>query len=161
MFEFKNIKIANRYFQKAFDFQMQGEIVEAKLNYLTSIEIHPTAEAYVNLGWTFSKEQNFDEAIKQCHKALEVDLNYGMAYSDIGFYLLKQGEIEESIVWFEEALNADDFDGKFYTYYNLGRVYEQCGRWTESIAMYNKSILLKPGFELGKKKLLFLSSKLN
>ena len=161
MFEHRSIKIANRYFQKAFDSQMQGDIIEAKTNYLTSIEIHPTAEAYVNLGWTFSKEQNYDEAIKQCHKALEVDLNYGMAYSDIGFYLLKLKKVEESIVWLEEALNVDDFDGKFYTCYNLGRAYEQSGRWTESIAMYDKSLSLKPGFELGKKKLLLLSSKLN
>ncbi len=161
MFNHQSIKIANRYFKKAFDFQMQGEIVEAKINYLTSIEIHPTAEAYVNLGWTYSKDKNYVEAIKQCHKALELDLNYGMAYSDIGFYHLKLGEIEESIVWLEEALTADDFDGKFYTYYNLGRVYEQCGRWAEGITMYNKSLSLKPGFELGKKKLIQLSSKLN
>lgn len=161
MFEHQSIKIANRYFQKAFNSQMQGEIIEAKTNYLTSIEIHPTAAAYVNLGWTFSKEENYDEAIKMCHKALEVDLNFGMAYSDIGFYLLTLNEIDESIIWLEEALKADDFDGKFYTCYNLGRAYEQCGRWSESIAMYNKSILLKPGFNLGKKKLLLLSSKLN
>ncbi len=161
MLEYQSIKIANRYFQKAFDSQMQGDIIEAKANYLTSIDIHPTAEAFVNLGWTFSKEKNYGEAIKQCHKALEVDLNYGMAYSDIGFYFLRLDEIDESIVWLEEALNVDGFEGKFYTYYNLGRAYERCGRWTESIEMYNKSLSLKPGFDLGIKKLLQLSSKLN
>ncbi len=161
MFEQQSIKIASRYFKKAFDSQMQGDISEAQTNYLTSIEIHPTAEAFVNLGWTFSKERNYDKAIKQCHKALELDLNYGMAYSDIGFYLLKLDEIDESIIWLEEAIKADDFDGKFYTYYNLGRAYEQRGRWAESIAMYDKSLSLKPGFDLGKKKLLLLSSKLN
>jgi len=161
MIEHHSIKIANSYFQKAFDSQMQGDILEAKTNYLTSIEIYPTAEAYVNLGWTFSKEKNYGEAIKQCHKALEVDLNYGMAYSDIGFYFLRLDDIEEAIVWLEEALSVDEFDGKFYTYYNLGRAYERCGRWTESIKMHNKSLSLKPGFDLGIKKLLQLSSKLN
>ena len=161
MLEYQSIKIANKYFQKAFDSQMNGDVAEARNNYLTSIEIHPTAQAYVNLGWTFSKEQNYLEAIKLCNKALEIDLNYGMAYSDIGFYYLKLNNIDESIVWLEESLTVDDFDGKFYTYYNLGRAYEKRGDWAISIAMYDKAFNIKPGFDLAKKKLLVLSSKLN
>jgi tetratricopeptide (TPR) repeat protein len=140
---------------------MSGDIVKAKTNYLTSIEIHPTAQAFVNLGWTFSKEQNYYEAIKQCNKALDIDLNYGMAYSDIGFYLLKLDRVDEAISWLEEALSVDDFDGKFYTYYNLGRAYEKSGRWHEGIKMYDKALNLKKGFALAKKKLLALSAKLN
>jgi tetratricopeptide (TPR) repeat protein len=161
MFEHQSIKIANKYFKKAFNSQMQGDIVEARTNYIASIGVHPTAQAFVNLGWTFSKDKNYSEAIKQCNKALDIDLNYGMAYSDIGFYLLKLNRVDESISWLEEALKVDDFDGKFYTYYNLGRAYERCGRWTEGIAMYDKAISLKQGFALAKKKLLALSSKLN
>jgi len=136
MLEHQSIKVANKYFKKAFDFQMNGDVNEARTHYLTSIEIHPTAQAYVNLGWTFSKEQNYKEAIKLCNKALEIDLNYGMAYSDIGFYYFKLDQIEEAIIWLEEALKVDDFDGKFYTYYNLGRAYEKMGVWASSIAMY-------------------------
>jgi tetratricopeptide (TPR) repeat protein len=161
MLEKQSIKIANRYFQRAFNSQMQGDIELARQHYLTSIEIHPTAEAYVNLAWTFSKEENFEEAIKQCNKALELDLDCGMAYSDVGYYMLQLNKTDEAIVWLEEAILQDEFEGVFYTFYNLGRAYEQKGMWQKGIEMYDKSLLQKPGFKLGKKKLLFLSAKLN
>lgn len=161
MLKYQSIKIANKYFQRAFDSQMQGDITKARRNYLTSIEIHPTAEAHVNLAWTYSKEENFELAIKQCHKALTLDSDYGMAYSDIGYYLLRLDQTDEAIIWLEEAIAVADFDGKFYTYYNLGRAYEQKGMWEKGIKMYDKSISEKPGFKLAKKKLMFLSSKLN
>ncbi len=161
MLENQSIKIANRYFQRAFDSQMQGNIELARQNYLTSIEIHPTAEAFVNLGWTYSKDGNYSEAIKQCNKALQLDINYAMAYSDIGYYMLQLNKTDEAIIWLEEAIALGKFEGLFYTFYNLGRAYEQKGLWQKSITMYNKSLLQKPGFKLGKKKLLSLSSKLN
>ena len=161
MLEQQSIKIANKYFQRAFNSQMQGNIEIAKQNYLTSIAIHPTAEAYVNLGWAYSREENFDEAIKQCNKALELELDYGMAYSDIGYYMLQLNKTDEAIIWLEEATSLANFDGVFYTFYNLGRAYEQKGLWQKGIDMYDKSLLQKPGFKLGKKKLLFLSAKLN
>lgn len=161
MLEHQNHKIASKYFKRAFNSQINGDFILARQNYLTSIEIHPTVEALVNLGWTYSKERNYNEAIKQCHKALVIDQNYGMAYSDIGYYLLKSEKIDEAIIWFEEAIAQDDFEGKFFTYYNLGRAYEQKGMWLKGIEMYDKSIFLQPGFKLGMKKLLLLSTKLN
>ncbi|MBU0474816.1 MAG: tetratricopeptide repeat protein [Bacteroidetes bacterium] len=161
MLENKSHKIAGKYFQRAFNSQMNGDFILARQNYLTSIEIHPTVEALVNLGWTYSKENNYEEAIKQCHKALVLDQNYGMAYSDIGYYLLKSKKIDEAIIWFEEAIAQNDFEGKFFTFYNLGRAYEQKGMWLKGIEMYDKSISIKPGFKLGMKKLILLSTKLN
>lgn len=161
MLKYQSIKIANKYFQRAYDSQMQGDIIEARNNYLTSIELHPTAGAHVNLGWTFSKEENYEQAIKECYKALTLDLNYAMAYSDIGCYLLRLDKTDEAIIWLEEAIAINEFEGKFYTYYNLGRAYEQKGQWQKGIEMYDKSLSNKPEFKLAKKKLLSLSSKLN
>ncbi len=161
MLEHQSIKIANKYFQQAFDSQMQGDVKLAQENYLLSIEIHPTAEAYVNLGWTFSNDGNFEGAIKQCNKALVLDIKHSMAYSDIGYYMLQLGRIDEAIVWLNEAITSGDFPGIFYTYYNLGKAYEQNGVWKKALEMYGKSILRKPGFKLGKEKLLSLSARLN
>jgi len=161
MLEYQNIKLATKYFQRALDLQMQGDIVEARNHYLTSIEMHPTAEAHVNLGWIYSKDENFHEAIKQCHKALIIDINFGTAYSDIGYYMLQLNKIDEAIIWLEEAISLDEFNGLFYTYYNLGRAFEKKGLWQKGIEMYDKSLLHKPGFKLGKNKLLLLASKFN
>jgi tetratricopeptide (TPR) repeat protein len=157
----KNQKIANMFYKRAFSLQINGDYLQARESYLSSISIFPTAEAFVNLGWTYSKEQNFDEAIKQCHKALVINQNYGMAYSDIGYYLLKSNKIDEAIVWLEEAIIQNDFDGKFFAYFNLGKAYENKGLWQNAIKMYDMSVFLKPGFKLGIKKLLLLSAKMN
>ena len=161
MLEEKNQKIANIFYKRAFSLQINGDYLQARESYLTSIQIFPTAEAFVNLGWTYSKEQNFEEAIKQCHKALVINQNYGMAYSDIGYYLLKSNKIDEAIVWLEEAIIQHYFDGKFFAYFNLGKAYEKKGYWQNAIKMYDKSVHSKPGFKLGIKKLLLLSAKLN
>jgi tetratricopeptide (TPR) repeat protein len=161
MLKSTSIKIANKYFRIAFDSQMHGDIIEARSNYLASIEIHPTAEAFVNLGWTYGKENNYEDAIRFCHKALSLNPDYGMAYSDIGYYLFQTGEIDEAVFWLEEAVNMENFDGKFYAYYNLAKAYERKGEWIKAIKMFDKSLELKPGFKLGKKKLLTLSAKLN
>lgn len=134
---------------------MQGDIKLAQQNYLLSIEIHPTAEAYVNLGWTFSNEENFEEAIKQCNKALVIDPQHSMAYSDIGYYTLQLNRIDEAIVWLNEAILLGDFSGIFYTYYNLGKVYEEKGLWKKAIEMYRKSILKNLAFNWEEKSSYF------
>ncbi len=84
-----------------------------------------------------------------------------MTYSDIGYYMLQLNKIDEAIIWLEEATSLGEYDGIFYSYFNLGMAYEQKGLWQKGIKMYDKSLLHKPGFKLGKKKLLLLSSKLN
>jgi len=67
-----------------------------------------------------------------------------MAYSDIGYYLLKSHKIDEAIIWLEEAILQNDFVGKFFAYFNLGKAYEQKGLWQNAILMYKNSIKLKP-----------------
>jgi len=161
MHDFTENKIAERYFQKGFNYQMKGELSEAKENYKSSLEVFPTPQAYINLGWTLSKEKKYLEAIQLCTKALDLDLTNGMAYSDIGFYLMKLDRVDEAIAWLNEAVELENFDGKFYAFYNLGRAYERMGNWSKALSMYDKAIELKPGFNLAKKKLLSLSSKLN
>ena len=52
---------------------MKGELEEAVNLYKQSIAAHPTAEAYTFLGWTYSFMGRLDDAIEECHKAIEQD----------------------------------------------------------------------------------------
>jgi len=52
---------------------MDGELEQAVELYKKSIEAFPTAEAYTFLGWTYSFMGRVDDAIAECHKAIEVD----------------------------------------------------------------------------------------
>src|SRR5437870_13545797 len=96
-------KEAWSFFQQAYEHQMKGELEEAVNLYKRSIESHPTAEAYTFLGWTYSFMGRLDEAIDECNRAIEVDLDFGNPYNDIGAYLIEKGQCDEAIPWCERA----------------------------------------------------------
>ena len=75
---------AEFYFKKAYGFQVSGELSLAEEYYKKAIAIHPTAEAYTFLGWTYSSMKRLDDAIAECKKAIEVDPAFGNPYNDIG-----------------------------------------------------------------------------
>src|SRR5580765_585309 len=97
---------AIRLFQQGYEHQIKKELNEAVELYKKSIETYPTAEAHTFLGWTYSWMGRLDDAIAECHKAIEVDPDFGNPYNDIGAYLLQQGQVNEAIPWFHLALEA-------------------------------------------------------
>ena len=63
-------KIAFDIFRKAYDLQMAGELDTAIEEYKRSIEIYPTAEAHTFLGWTYSFQARYEDAISECKEAM-------------------------------------------------------------------------------------------
>ena len=66
-------KEALEFLYKAFNHQMAGELNRAIVNYKKSLEIMPTAEAHTFLGWTYSYLERYDQAIRECKKAILID----------------------------------------------------------------------------------------
>src|SRR5262245_18964458 len=97
-------ELAERLIKEAYQRQMDKELEEAVELDQRSIAAYPTAEAYTFLGWTYSWMGRIDDAIAECHKAIEVDPTFGNPYNDIGSYMMMKGEIEEAIPWLESAL---------------------------------------------------------
>ena len=81
-------KIAQQIFSKAYDLQMAGDLEEAIEEYKRSIEIFPTAEAHTFLGWTYSFQGRYEDAIAECKEAIKVDPDFGNPYNDIGAYII-------------------------------------------------------------------------
>ena len=61
----------------AYTQQMNGHLNDAIELYRKSISIFPTAEAYTFLGWTYSFKGDFDAAIEECKRAIEIDPDFG------------------------------------------------------------------------------------
>ncbi len=61
------------FFHEAYRKQMSQQLDEAVELYKKSIECYPTAEAHTFLGWTYSFMGRLDDAIAECHKAIETD----------------------------------------------------------------------------------------
>jgi Tfp pilus assembly protein PilF len=131
---------ALRIWQEAYRHQMNKELEEAVELYKRSIEVFPTAEAYTFLGWTYSWMGRIDDAIAECHKAIEVDPTFGNPYNDIGSYLMAKGQVDEAISWLERALQAPRYESYCYPHMNLGRAYEAKRNWLRAKDEYRKAL---------------------
>ena len=65
--------------------------------------IEENGEVLTLIGWCYSLMGKLKEAKSYCIKSIEIDPEYGAAYNDIGTYLLQEGDVAESIRWFELA----------------------------------------------------------
>jgi tetratricopeptide (TPR) repeat protein len=127
---------ATRWWRMAYQAQVDGRLEEAIRLYTESIEIYPTAEAYTFRGWAKSYQGRLDEAIADCHHAIEVDPEFGNPYNDIGAYLIQKGDHFGAIPWLEKALQARRYECYFYAHFNLGRVYEKHGELIRALNCY-------------------------
>jgi Tfp pilus assembly protein PilF len=134
---------AIRLFKEAYDLQMKGELESAVKRYKESIENYPTAEAYTFLGWTYSFMGRLDDAIAECHKAIQVDSTFGNPYNDIGAYLLQKGEPDDAIPWLEKALRAPRYASYHFARMNLGRAYELKRDWIRAKVEYEKALTME------------------
>ena len=115
-------------FERAYRAQQAKDYEEAVELYRRSIETYPTAEAHTFLGWVYSFEGRYDEAIDECLKAIRVDPSFGNPYNDIGSYLIAQGDLWSCVRWLKLALHAPRYEARAFPHFNLGRVSEHRGR---------------------------------
>src|SRR5881396_1997170 len=101
---------AKQLFHEAYQSQLAQNYEEAIELYKRSIEIYPTAEAHTFLGWVYSFQNRYDEAIEECLEAIRVDETLGNPYNDIGSYLLAKGDSYGCVRWFRRALLAPRYE---------------------------------------------------
>lgn len=148
-------------FKRAYEAQMAEDYEEAIELYRRSIETYPTAEAHTFLGWVYSFQDRYAEAIEECLEAIRVDSTLGNPYNDIGSYLIAQGDIYGAVVWLRRALLAPRYEARAFPHFNLGRVYEMRGRLLEAARHYGLALEEQPDFVQAAKALRSLQARLN
>lgn len=154
-------KLAIEYFQQAYASQMKGELDDAVELYKKSIQAFPTAEAYTFLGWTYSRQGRYDDAIAECHRAIATDPDFGNPYNDIGAYLIEQGSLDEAIPWLEKATRAPRYESYCFPHCNLGRIYERKHQWQKAKECYRTALQLNPQYTPAKTALRRLQTMAN
>ncbi|MFL6211981.1 MAG: tetratricopeptide repeat protein [Pyrinomonadaceae bacterium] len=152
---------AKELFVRAYEAQQAGDYDEAIELYRRSIDTHPTAEAHTFLGWVYSFQERYDEAIDECLRAIQVDATFGNPYNDIGSYLIAQGDLYNCIRWFRRALQAPRYESYAFPHFNLGRVYEQRGRLIEAARHYGLALQQAPDFAQAAQALRRIQARLN
>ncbi len=157
----KETDTAYKIFQKAYEKQLEGKVDEAIDLYKTSISLCPTAEAHTFLGWAYSLNGEYREAISECILAIDLDPDYGNPYNDIGSYLISLDQYDEAITWLHKAIKAERYEPRHYPFFNIGRAYEMKGLWLEAREYYYKALDIKPGFEQARTAVIKLTSYMN
>jgi tetratricopeptide (TPR) repeat protein len=152
---------ARQLFQEAYEAQLAEKYEEAIQLYKRSIETYPTAEAHTFLGWVYSFQQRYDEAIDECLEAIRVDETLGNPYNDIGSYLLAKGDSYGCVRWFRRALLAPRYESYVFPHYNLGRVYEMRHKYLEAAKHYGLALEQQPGFSEAASGLRRMQTRLN
>ncbi len=128
MIDEERIERAVDLLKRAYERQRAGRLDDAVRLYKASIAEYATAEAHTFLGWTYSFQGRYEEAIEQCKIAITVDPNFGNPYNDIGSYLIHLGRIDQAIPWLEQAKRAPRYEPRHFPYLNLYRVYVKMGQ---------------------------------
>src|SRR5467141_1688402 len=137
---------AKQLFHEAYEAQLAKNYEEAIELYKRSIATYPTAEAHTFLGWVYSFQNRYDEAIAECLEAIRVDETLGNPYNDIGSYMLARGDAYGCVRWFKRALLAPRYESYAFPHFNLGRVYEMRHRFLEAAKHYGLALEQNPDF---------------
>jgi tetratricopeptide (TPR) repeat protein len=137
---------ARQLFHEAYEAQLAQNYEQAIELYKRSIATYPTAEAHTFLGWVYSFQSRYDEAIAECLEAIRVDETLGNPYNDIGTYLLAKGDPYGCVRWFKRALFAPRYESYAFPHFNLGRVFEMRRKYLEAARHYSLALEQQPGF---------------
>ncbi|MDT4966458.1 MAG: hypothetical protein QOJ64_1195, partial [Acidobacteriota bacterium] len=149
------------FFRRAYEAQQVEDYDEAIELYRRSIAAYPTAEAHTFLGWVYSFQDRYEEAIEECLEAIRVDPTFGNPYNDIGSYLVAKGDVYGCVKWFKRALQASRYESYAFPHMNLGKVYEQRGRLLDAARHYGLALEQQPNYQQAATALRKLQTKLN
>jgi Tfp pilus assembly protein PilF len=148
-------------FERAYRAQMSGQLDEAIELYKESLSICETAEAHTFLGWVYSMQRRYDDAIDCCHRAIEVDPDFGNPYNDIGAYLIELGRLDEAVTWLERAKHTVRYEPRHFPHVNLGRIHVMRHDITAAARELRAAVAIEPGAASTRRELHRLLGLLN
>ncbi len=99
---------------------------------------------YNNRGTLVNRKGEYDSAILNYNRAIEIDPELTTAYNNRGNAYLSKGLFNRAMVDFSTALNIDPRNVNAYI--NRGRTYQAKGRYDWAIFEYNRAIEIDPEF---------------
>jgi len=101
--------------------------------------------AYNSRGFAYYEIGQFDLAISDYQKALEINAQYGKAYNNLGLVYCKQGHYDIAIQEFNKAL---EINPKFFeAVNNRGLAYYEKGEFDLAISDYTKALEINPAYD--------------
>lgn len=152
---------AEELLRKGHDAQRLGNLPEALNLFQRSIQILPTVEAHISLGWSYNFLHRYEDAIDECRRAIAINPNFGDPYNNIGLYLMKLGKLEDAVPRLEQAKEAPDYKTPHYPYLNLGRIALMKGHLLRAAREFGSALEIQPASLTARRTLAAVSAQLN
>ncbi len=100
--------------------------------------------AHYWLGVIYRERADYEMAVEEQNKTLELDPDYGNAHNELGYLYLALRNFDKSIEHFQKyaSLNPDDAN----PFDSLGEAYFIMGKLDEAVAKYKEALAVKPDF---------------
>ncbi len=99
-------------------------------------------EVCYNRGNDWLATGEYDKAIADYTRALQLNPSFAVAYTNRGIAWCRKGEYDKAIADYHEALRLDPNDVDTYT--NRGAAWDHKGKYDEAIADFNQALRLDP-----------------
>ena len=118
-------------------------IVEKKV--IELIKKNPKSFVLYNLfGAVLSNQKNFDKAVINYKKSIEINPDYAEGHNNLGSALYKLGKFNEAIDSYQRAIKIKPNFTEAYN--NLGLSFEDLGKFNEAIDSYQRAIKINPEY---------------
>ncbi len=113
---------------------------------LTAPVLCPTrneaARELYNKGLESAGKGDFEAAMKEYSRAIELDANYCDAMDNLGQVLRRQGKLDEAIYWYKRSIGV--FPGNSSAHTNLAVAYSKQGKKDDAISEYKVLLKMNP-----------------
>jgi eukaryotic-like serine/threonine-protein kinase len=133
------------YIEAAFS-AIVGHDWEARFRFIQElIQKYPKEKlAHFWQGVYYRGRGDYEKAIAEQNKVLELDPDYGLARNELGYDYLSLGNFDKSIEHFQKYASLNPKDANPLD--SLGEAYFLMGRLDEAIAKYKETLTVEPGF---------------
>lgn len=104
-----------------------------------------TAQSHLKKGRIYRRKGEYEEAIKEYTKAIELKPDYVEAYFGLGCAYDDMEEYEKAIEKYTKAIELKPYDE--IAFYNRGCAYADMGEYEKAIKDYTRTIELRPDYE--------------
>lgn len=102
------------------------------------------ARAYNNRGDYYSRIGEYDKAVSDFNKAMQLDNFYADAYYNLGTLYAKNGDFKQAIFNLNKAINVDPNDAEAYM--NRGVCFYQAKELGQSISDFKKALVINKNY---------------
>ncbi len=140
----KDATLANPYYNLGILYTDLGDTVTAIDYYTQAISVDSAYKsAYINLGHIYLNQKKYKEA-EEVYLKCAYSSSAATGFNGAGYTWFLQNDYQMAEYYYNEALSYNPNDERVLV--NLGELYDDAGRYEESVDAYKKALDIKPDY---------------